>query len=107
MKITSKYVTAASKEESANDPTGSGGDFDVGGTSDGPHASDEASTGPVPRVCMDDFYVSSTSAGPMVGAQGMSTRELRHTLKELGKSTLGARDVDEEVPNVRSGGGPE
>ena len=42
---------------------------------------------------MDYFYVSSTSAGPMVGAQGMSTRELRPRLKELGKSTLGARNV--------------
>ena len=42
---------------------------------------------------MDYLYVSSTSAGPIVGAQGMSTRELRHKLKELGKSTLGARNV--------------
>ena len=79
----------------------------MGGTFDGPHASDEASTGPVPRVCMDYFYVSSTSAGPIVGAQGMSTRELRHRLKELGKSTMGgAKRVGEEVPDVRPGGGP-
>ena len=42
---------------------------------------------------MDYFYVSSTSAGPRVGVHGMSTRELRHRLKELGKSILGARNV--------------
>ena len=84
---TSKDATAPSKEELEDNPAGSGRESGAGGTSNGPHASDEAETRPVPRVCMDYVYVSSTSEGPTVGAAGLSTRELRHKLKELGKST--------------------
>ena len=89
----STHANASSKEEPVSDPTRSGCDSDEDGGSDGQCASDDPSTGPVPRICMDYFYVPSTSAVPIVGAQGLSTRELRHKLKELGKSTLGARNV--------------
>ena len=42
--------------------------------------------GPVPRVCMDYFYVSSRKVG-----HAMSTKELQKRLRELGKSDRGQR----------------
>ena len=44
--------------------------------------------GPVPRVCMDYFYVSSRKVG-----HAMSTEELQRKLRELGKSDQGPRGV--------------
>ena len=48
---------------------------------------------PVPRVCMDYFYVSGRPRGAHRGAHGMSTKEFQKRLKEMGKSTLGRRNV--------------
>ena len=76
-----------------NDPTWSADAPDAVGASDGPSAEGAPSTKPVPRVRMGDFYVSSKSVGPSVGSQAMSTRELQNKLKELGKWTLGPRNV--------------
>ena len=41
---------ASSKEELVSDPTRSADDSDVDGASEGPSASDDPSTGPVPRI---------------------------------------------------------
>ena len=48
---------------------------------------------PVPRICMDYFYVSGRPKGSHRGAQGMSTKELQKKLAEMGKSTTGQRNV--------------
>ena len=56
---------------------------------DSPGASaeeDDPVKGPVPRVCMDYFYVSSRKVG-----HAMSTKELQKRLRELGKSDRGQR----------------
>ena len=49
--------------------------------------------GPVPRVSMDYFYVSSQRGGPRKGAQGMSTKEIKRKLAEIGRSIEGPRNV--------------
>ena len=65
------------------DPKGAS---EAGDTSDGSLAEDAPVKGPVPRVCMDYFYVSSRKVG-----HAMSTKELRRKLKEMGSPT---RDSD-------------
>ena len=80
-------------EYTLSDPRGAGQAPQTVGASDGPSAESAPQSGPVPRVCMDYFYVSSRPAGPTGGAQGMTTKELQKRLRELGKSTLGPRDV--------------
>ena len=64
------------------------------GTAAGPSAEDasKAISGPVPRVSMDFFYVSSRQGETRKGVQGMSTKELKKRLKEMGKSAEGARN---------------
>ena len=42
---------------------------------------------------MDYFYVSSKRGEPRKGAQGMSTKELKKRLTDIGKSAEGARNV--------------
>ena len=65
---------------------------------------------------MDYFYVSSRHGEPRKGEQGMSTKELKRRLTEIGKSAEGARNVvikhyekyavqeDQERPQDESGG---
>ena len=65
---------------------------DVPGAPSGPDAEDVPPGGPVPRICMDYFYVSSGGTDKR-GAHGMSTKELQRRLKELGKSNEGQRNV--------------
>ena len=65
------------------DAPGSSSDGDSSGASPG---DDDPEKGPVPRVCMDYFYVSSRKVG-----HAMSTKELQKRLKELGKSDKGQR----------------
>ena len=63
----------------------------AGGSGDTPDASleDEIPVkGPVPRVCMDYFYVSSRKVG-----HALSTKELQKKLREMGKSDQGQRGV--------------
>ena len=57
-----------------------------GGSSDASPDADDPVKGPVPRVCMDYFYVSSRKVG-----HAMSTKELQKRLRELGKSDRGQR----------------
>ena len=44
--------------------------------------------GPVPRVCMDYFYVSSRKVG-----HAMATKEVQGKLREMGKSDQGQRST--------------
>ena len=71
---------------------GLGETSDVPGAPSGPDAEDVPPGGPVPRICMDYFYVSSGGTDKR-GAHGMSTKELQRRLKELGKSNEGQRNV--------------
>ena len=63
-----------------------GGALEAGDTSDGSLADDAPVKGPVPRVCMDYFYVASRKVG-----HAMSTKELQRRLREMGKSDKGQR----------------
>ena len=67
------------------------------GTPSRPVAEGESSEGPVARVCMDYFYVSSRpgrgKGAPKVEAQTMSTKELQKRLRNMGKSDKGQRSV--------------
>ena len=60
-------------------------------------AEGDSSEGPVARVCMDCFYVSSRPGrgrgAPRAGAQEMSTKELQKKLLDMGKSARGQRSV--------------
>ena len=63
----------------------------AGGSGDTPDASLEDDVPvkvPVPRVCMDHFYVSSRKVG-----HAMSTKELQKRLREMGKSDQGQRNA--------------
>ena len=71
---------------------GPGEASEVPGAPSGPDAEDVQPGGPVPRICMDYFYVSSGGTDKR-GAHGMSTKELQMRLKELGKSNEGQRNV--------------
>ena len=71
---------------------GPGEASEVPGAPSGPDAEDVQPGGPVPRICMDYFYVSSGGTDKR-GAHGMSTKELQRRLKELGKSNEGQRNV--------------
>ena len=62
--------------------------MEAGDTSDGSLADDAPVKGPVPRVCMDYFYVSSRKVG-----HAMSTKELQRKLRDMGKSDQGQRGV--------------
>ena len=62
------------------------------GTPSGPLSEEVLHCGPVPRICMDYFYVSSGGTDKRE-AHGMSTKELQRRLKELGKSNEGQRNV--------------
>ena len=62
-----------------------------GGSSDASPDEDDPVKGPVPRVCMDYFYVSSRKVG-----HAMSTKELQKRLREMGKCDQGQRS--NEVP---------
>ena len=44
-------------------------------------------------MSMDYFYVSSQRAGPRKGAHGMSTKEIKWKLAEIGRATEGPRNV--------------
>ena len=66
---------------------------EVGGIPSEPLAEDAPLDSPVPRVCMDYFYVSGRPKGSHRGAKGMSTKELQKKLAEMGKSTTGQRNV--------------
>ena len=52
---------------------------------------EEHQHGPVPRVCIDYFYVSCRKAKAEKGPHSMSTRELQRKLTEMGKSASGPR----------------
>ena len=65
------------------DPAGTSEDCDSPSAS---QAEDDPVKGPVPRVCMDYFYVSSRKVG-----HALSTKELQKRLREMGKSDRGQR----------------
>ena len=70
---------------------------------------EELHKGPVPRVCMDYFYLSKKGASKRKGGQAMSTKELQKRLRELGKSERCSRQelvrrYDAEVPQEEDGG---
>ena len=67
------------------DPAGASEACDIASES---QAEDAPVKGPVPRVCMDYFYVSSRKVG-----HAMSTKELQKKLREMGKSDQGQRGV--------------
>ena len=69
------------QEEPRRDPTSSARAPEADGASDGLESEGVSPTGLVQRLCMGYFYVSSRKAGPIVGAQGMSTKELQNMLK--------------------------
>ena len=48
-------------------------------------------SGPVPRVSMDYFYLSTKETSEKKGAKAMSTNELQRKLRDLGKSDRGSR----------------
>ena len=84
------------------------GDPNSPGTPTSPEEEGDPETAPVPRVCMDYFYLSSRSREHSDGPQSMSTKELRLKLQQMGKSSVGARNVlikryqlysDEPVPS--------
>ena len=59
--------------------------------------------GPVPRVSMDYFYLSTGSSDHKAGGQSMSTKELQRQLRGMGKSDRGSRQdlvrrYDKEKP---------
>ena len=66
-------------------PPGSSSDVDSPGASS---EEGEPVKRPVPRVCMDYFYVSSRKVG-----HAMSTKELQKKLREMGKSDQGQRSA--------------
>ena len=66
---------------------------EAGGIPSEPLAEDTPLDSPVPRICMDYFYVSGRPKGSHRGAKGMSTKELQKKLAEMGKSNLGQRNV--------------
>ena len=62
------------------------------GTPSGPLSEEVLLCGPVRRICMDYFYVSSGGTNK-AGAKGLSTKELQKRFKELGLSAEGQRNV--------------
>ena len=70
---------------------------------------DELHTGPVPRICMNHFYLSNSCPGDRKGGQALSTKELQRELRELGKTDTGYRQYlvnryDKEVPQEEADG---
>ena len=68
------------------------GDLDASDAPSGSDAEELPKPGPVPRICMDYFYVSS-GGGSKRGAHGMTTKELQKRLRELGRFAEGQRNV--------------
>ena len=71
---------------------------------EGSKSEDELHTGPVPRTCMDYFYLSNSCPGDRKGGQSLSTKELQKRFREIGESDKGpqedlVRRYDKEVPN--------
>ena len=81
----SKGVTQAPIAGSTPSGEPAGG---AGETSDASLEDEVPVKGPVPRVCMNYFYVSSRKVG-----HAMSTKELQKKQRELGKSDQGSRGV--------------
>ena len=79
----SKGVTQAPKAGSTPSGELAGG---AGEASDESLEDEVPVKGPVPRVCMDYFYVSSRKVG-----HALSTKELQKRLREMGKSDKGQR----------------
>ena len=70
---------------------------------------DELQTGPVPRICMDCFYLSNSCPGDRKGGQYLSTRELQRQLRGMGEPGRGSRNdlvkrYDREVPQEDAAG---
>ena len=66
-------------------------------------------TGPVPRICMDYFYLSNRCLGDRKGGQTLSTKELQMQFKEMGKSGRGSRQelvkrYDKDMPQDKADG---
>ena len=59
---------------------------------EGSKSEDELHTGPVPRICMDYFYLSNSCPGDRKGGQALSTKELQRQLRAMGKSDKGTRN---------------
>ena len=80
-------------------------DSEVSGAPSGPDMEESPKPGPVPRICMDYFYVSS-GAGDSRGAHRLTTKELQKRLRESGQSAEGQRDVliKRYEEHVRQGG---
>ena len=81
----SRGVAQARKAVPTSDGDSAGG---AGEALDASLEDDVPVKGPVPRVCMDYFYVSSRKTG-----HALSTKELQRKLRELGKSDKGSRGV--------------
>ena len=58
---------------------------------EGSKSEDELHTGPVPRTCMDYFYLSNSCPGDRKGGQALSTKELQRQLRGIGKSDKASR----------------
>ena len=81
------------KGHTRSDRDGEGvGDSEASHAPSGSDAEELPKPGPVPRICMDYFYVSS-GGGSKRGAHGMTTKELLKRLRELGRSAEGQRNV--------------
>ena len=76
---------------------------------EGSKSEDELHTGPVPRICMDYFYLSNNCPGDRKCGQALSTKELQRQLRRMGKSDKGTRNelvkrYDRELPQEEDGG---
>ena len=59
---------------------------------EGSKSEDELHIGPVPRICMDYFYLSNSCPGDRKGGQTLSTKELQRQRRGMGKSDNGAQE---------------
>ena len=56
---------------------------------EGSKSEDELHTGPVPRICMDYFYLPNSCPGVRKGGQVLSTKELQRQFRGMGKTNMG------------------
>ena len=67
-------------------------DSEVSGASSGPDTEESPKSCPVPRICMDYFYVSS-GGGDSRGAHRLTTKELQKRLRKSEQSAEGQGNV--------------
>ena len=67
-------------------------DSEESGASSGSDMEESPQPGPVPRICMDYFYVSSGGVDSR-GAHRLTTKEFQKRLRESGQSAEGQRNV--------------